>query len=828
MRKVVFGTSHQGREISGVEISKNVDDNDGRPVFFVMAVHHAREWPAMESAMELAHLLVQGQNDSRIAGLLAKERVVILPLVNPDGFISSRNAFDPGDALLGQQPEVTLVEAIAPFGGQFAYRRKNCNGEIFPPSLPCELAWGIDPNRNYGFNWGGPGSSPDVTSQGYHGPSPRSESEVQAVWNFVRKHHVTTLLTLHNVAALVLRPPGTSGGGQAPDEAKLKAIGDAMGAAAGYTSQYGFELYDTSGTTEDDTYAATGGFGYTIEIGPPDGNFHMPYETGVVAEWTGANPHSNNKGGLKEALLIAAAAAAEPADHAIVKGTAPAGRVLRLRKSFQTRTSSWCSKGIEPVVNIVALQDAGLGAICLTGQQPPLTLNDALDATTTVPASGAFEWHVGPSTRPFVLKAGQKEAYTLTCEQPDGTVLDTFTVTIDRGQTLELNPGCGAGGSRFADGTPVGAGSSSAPGSVATPSVNGFTAPPPTAAKAPAAKAPAKKPVQTRAQKLASCKKTANKIKNAAARRRQALVHEALRAEAGRRAVTRRTRGLEVGGEPWTVRVRKDIWDLGDEDDPWRDPAILAYARAVAAMKKVDTTDPRNGASWRNQAAIHARRAEPVRGRLENQCQHASWYFLPWHRMYLYRFEQILRSHMPAATAATWALPYWNYTQVAAHRPLPPAFRQRKLPDGKSNPLYLSKRQTSPLNINGGDPLPSYAVTPQAALAERVYTSETPARRRASAAPRPASATQARASPARWSRRRTATSTCSSAAATGSWRRSAPPPWTRSSGCTTATSTGYGSAGCARPPQATHRARTRPTPPSSTASSSSSTATATA
>ena len=123
------------------------------------------------------------------------------------------------------------------------------------------------------------------------------------------------------------------------------------------------------------------------------------------------------------------------------------------------------------------------------------------------------------------------------------------------------------------------------------------------------------------------------------------------------------------------VRVRKDIWDLGDEANPWRDPAILAYARAVAAMKKVDTTDPKNGASWKNQAAIHERRAASVPGRLENQCQHASWYFLPWHRMYLYRFEQIVRSHMPAATAAKWALPYWNYTQVAAHRPLPPAFR---------------------------------------------------------------------------------------------------------------------------------------------------------
>jgi len=503
VRKVVFGTSFQGREISGVEIAKDVNARDGRPVFFLMALHHAREWPSMEAAMEFAHLLVQQQGDARIADLLTRERVVILPLVNPDGFISSRNAFDLGDQL-GQEADVTLVEAIAPFGGQFAYRRKNCDGEVLPPSTPCELAWGVDPNRNYGYNWGGAGSSADVTSQSYHGPGPRSEPEVKAVWNFVRTHEVTTLITLHNVAALVLRPPGTSGAGLAPDEAKLKAIGDAMGTAAGYTSQYGYQLYDTSGTTEDDSYAATGGFGYTIELGPPDGNFHMPYETGVVAEWTGANAHSNNQGGLKEALLIAAGAAADPADHAVLKGTAPAGKVLRLHKAFQTKTSSYCAKSVEPVLNI------GLGAICLTGQKPALTLDDALDATTTIPAGGAYEWHVGQSTRPFVgALTGQKETYELTCEQPGGTVLERLSLTIDRGQAAALNVGCGAGPSTFADGSTVG-GSPGAVGST-TPAVNGLAAPPPGAARAPATKKKAK----TRAQKLASCTKQAKKITSA-------------------------------------------------------------------------------------------------------------------------------------------------------------------------------------------------------------------------------------------------------------------------------------------------------------------------
>ena len=43
----------------------------------------------------------------------------------------------------------------------------------------------------------------------------------------------------------------------------------------GYASQKSYELYDTTGATEDWTYYATGGLGFTFEIGL--GGFHPPY-----------------------------------------------------------------------------------------------------------------------------------------------------------------------------------------------------------------------------------------------------------------------------------------------------------------------------------------------------------------------------------------------------------------------------------------------------------------------------------------------------------------------------------------------------------------------
>ena len=507
VRKVSFGSSFQGREMSGVEISRNVGADDGRPVFFLMGLHHAREWPSVEAAMEFAQLLVQEQATTRVASLLDRVRVVILPLVNPDGFVSSRGAFDLGDQL-GQEPNVTLVEAIAPPGGLFAYRRKNCNGEILGPQLPCELAWGVDINRNYGNLWGGPGSSSDVTSQSYHGPTPRSERETNAVWNFVREHQVTALVSIHNVAALVLRPPGVSGSGLAPDEARLKAIGDAIGNAAGYTSQYGYELYDTAGTTEDDSYAATGGYGYTIEMGPPDGNFHMPYQVGVIDEWTGANPHSANRGGLREGLLIAAEAAAPPADHAILRGTAPAGKTLQLAKSFQTRTSPYCQKGIEPVLNV------GLPVICLTGQKPPIVLQDSLRATTVVPAAGAYEWHVNPSTRPFVGAAGGTEAYELRCLSATGETLETRTVTIARGQDVTLNLGCGGSATTLGDGRKLPPGKHSGGAIGPPPSVDGIRAALSTVAGRKLAKP--KRGSSARGRKFAACTRSATRLGSAA------------------------------------------------------------------------------------------------------------------------------------------------------------------------------------------------------------------------------------------------------------------------------------------------------------------------
>ena len=85
--------SLEGREILGIEISRNVTStSDGRPTFLMMGLHHAREWPSGEHTMEFAYDLLRGVStgDARIGGLLDKVRVLVVPVVNPDGFEQSR------------------------------------------------------------------------------------------------------------------------------------------------------------------------------------------------------------------------------------------------------------------------------------------------------------------------------------------------------------------------------------------------------------------------------------------------------------------------------------------------------------------------------------------------------------------------------------------------------------------------------------------------------------------------------------------------------------------------------------------------------------------
>ena len=383
-----------GRIVSGVEIGAGVNGPDtGKPTFVLMGLHHAREWPSGENAMEFAIDLAEGYGkDKRTTKLLKKGRVVVVPVVNADGFALSRTDGEFVDlrALDGGG----TVSILGTPG--HAYMRKNCRliDGVDTPAGTCALQvttnggflLGVALNRNYGGFWGGPGAAattPNLTeveagplAPTYRGAAPFSEPETQNIQELVRSRQVTMLISNHTFGNLILRPngvaPSTIGPdglpvGDSPDEKGLKKVGAKMAAQNGYSNQHGWQLYDTTGTTEDWSYNATGGYGYTFEIGPDE--FHPPFED-VVDQYLGAGEYAGK--GNREAYFIALKHAVDTKYHGVLKGKAPKGATIRLRKDFDSPT--WDS-----------------------------SFEDFVDSSITVGKKGKFSWIVNPSTRPVVM-----------------------------------------------------------------------------------------------------------------------------------------------------------------------------------------------------------------------------------------------------------------------------------------------------------------------------------------------------------------------------------------------------------------------------------------
>lgn len=148
--------------------------------------------------------------------------------------------------------------------------------------------------------------------------------------------------------------------------------------------------------------------------------------------------------------------------------------------------------------------------------------------------------------------------------------------------------------------------------------------------------------------------------------------------------------------QPAQPLVRRNIGPLAADSD-----ILRGYRTAITAMKALPATDPRN---WIYQANIHG--TTDAGDRIAwNTCQHGTYYFFPWHRMYLYFFERIVRKY---SGVANWTLPFWDYTDTR-YRSLPAPFRTPTT----NNALYVQQRNT---RINGGSPLDASAVNTSNAL----------------------------------------------------------------------------------------------------------------
>jgi carboxypeptidase A1 len=253
VEKLVVGTSIEGRTIYAMRIT--APGAGDKPAVLFNGMQHSREWVAVMVPMYIADRLVRNYgSDPRITAVLDAVEVYIVPIVNPDGYEFSQT---PGNRLWRKN------------------RRNN----------PGSTCYGVDLNRNWDIDWGGPHStSSNPCSDIFFGSGPHSEPEVAALAAFMgARPNIAAHIDYHSYSQLVLHPWGYTTTPH-PNINEFGALSSLMSQAIydvhGVNYVYGTPgqvLYMVSGSMLDWTTAA-GAFGYTIELRPASANpgFQLP------------------------------------------------------------------------------------------------------------------------------------------------------------------------------------------------------------------------------------------------------------------------------------------------------------------------------------------------------------------------------------------------------------------------------------------------------------------------------------------------------------------------------------------------------------------------
>ncbi len=187
IRAHAFGvTEKEGLDIIGVQFGP-LEPIDDPPTVYVLGTHHAREWMSTGVAFHIAQRLtaiVQDRNeDPAIHDALIAAAVVVVPVVNIDGYEETRN-------------------------GNRSWRG-NLNTN--------DCANGVDLNRNHTAGHGIATIGTGACGFTYPGPDPASESETKALEELLDgsafasvtdDHTPVAVISYHSFANMVLYPDG--------------------------------------------------------------------------------------------------------------------------------------------------------------------------------------------------------------------------------------------------------------------------------------------------------------------------------------------------------------------------------------------------------------------------------------------------------------------------------------------------------------------------------------------------------------------------------------------------------------------------------------------
>jgi carboxypeptidase T len=242
-----IGKSLRGQPIFALLVSStpNLESVEyyKKPSMLVDGMHHAREIMTPEIVVDIAEVLLRGAQveNTRVLEFLREWNVWLVPMVNVDG------------------NQIVWTKDN--------WWRKNARGAG-------GKVWGVDINRNYPFLFGQcDGSSASRSAQDFHGDSPASEPETQALLGLAEFVQPTVYLSYHSYSEIILFPFGCAREITSEDSYYRKVSADLAqylptDAGNGF---YNFGtpwelLYSVDGDSMNTMYARYGAFSLTIEV----------------------------------------------------------------------------------------------------------------------------------------------------------------------------------------------------------------------------------------------------------------------------------------------------------------------------------------------------------------------------------------------------------------------------------------------------------------------------------------------------------------------------------------------------------------------------------
>ena len=169
VQQVNIGQTFEGRDMIGFKFgsgAKNIVFNGGI---------HAREWISPAVVIYMANYLTS--NNATAIDLRNKFTFTVFPVLNPDGYAYTRS--------------------------RDRFWRKNRQ------QLQGTSCVGIDPNRNFGFQWDADGSSHSPCQEDYRGPAPFVAAESKAITDYIKNlGDVISYIDFHSYSELWMFPYG--------------------------------------------------------------------------------------------------------------------------------------------------------------------------------------------------------------------------------------------------------------------------------------------------------------------------------------------------------------------------------------------------------------------------------------------------------------------------------------------------------------------------------------------------------------------------------------------------------------------------------------------